>query len=386
MRVLLAHNRYAQRGGEDAVFDQESALLRAHGHEVLEYVRDNRDIPGANGAGLALDSLWSRRTRAEASRLMKHFRPDVMHVHNTMPLISPSIYYAAADCKIPVIQTLHNYRLLCANAMLLRDGRVCEDCVGKRFGLPGVVNRCYRGSRLASLAIVSTVALHGAIGTWRHKVARYIALCEFARGKIVEAGLPPERVVVKSNFTRDRHDGVRLNGPRDGALYLGRLSPEKGVAVLMDAWRGLDVPLTVIGTGPLQAPLREAATERVRLLGFVSDEEVTAALRSAAVVVMPSIVYEGFPMVVAEAFSAGTPIIASRLGAMAELVEDGVTGLHFNAGDAADLAVKVCWARDHPDEMAAMGRCARQRYERLHTPEASHTRLVEIYEDACASA
>lgn len=385
MRVLLAHNRYAQRGGEDAVFDQESALLRSNGHEVVEYLRDNREIGRTNDAHLALNTLWSSGSHAEATKLMQQLRPDVIHVHNTLPQISPAIYYAAANCKVPVVQTLHNYRLLCANGMLMRDGKVCEDCVGKTFGYPAVVHRCYRGSRLATFSVVSTVALHSVMGTWRSKVSRYIALCEFARQKILEAGLPPEHVVVKPNFSRDRHSGIDLDGPRSGALYLGRLSPEKGAAVLIEAWQGLAVPLNVIGTGPLESKLRAAASTQVVMHGFLSDEEVTAAMRRASFLVMPSIVYEGFPMVVAETFSAGTPIIASRIGALAELIEDGVTGLHFNASDPVDLAAKVRWAHEHPEQMAAMGRNARQRYERSYTPEANYSRLIAIYEEARAS-
>lgn len=385
MRVLLAHNRYAQRGGEDAVFDQESALLRSHGHEVEEYLRDNRDIGRTSDARLALNTLWSSAAHDDAVRVMRELKPDVLHVHNTLPQISPAIYYAAATCKVPVVQTLHNYRLLCANGMLLRDGAVCEDCVGRRFGTPAIIHRCYRGSRLASFSVVSTIAFHRAIGTWRHKVSRYIALCEFARNKVLEAGLPPDRVVVKPNFSRDRHVGVDLDGPRAGALYLGRLSPEKGVDVLIDAWAGLAVPINVIGTGGLEARMRSTASSHVTIHGFLSDEEVTAAMRRASFLVMPSIVYEGFPMVVAETFSAGTPIVASRIGALAELIEDGVTGLHFEAGNPVDLAAKVRWAHEHPAEMAAMGRRARETYERKYTPAANYERLIEIYEEARAT-
>lgn len=384
MRVLLAHNRYVHRGGEDAVFDQEGALLRAHGHEVVEYLRDNRDLQQGD-ARMALDTVWSSRSRDEAERVMKQLRPDILHVHNTLPQISPAIYYAAASCNVPVVQTLHNYRLLCANGMLMRDGGVCEDCVGKTFGMPAIVHRCYRGSRLASFSVVSTVAFHHLIGTWRNRVTRYIALCEFAREKVLQAGLRPERVVVKPNFSRDRHAGVDLTGPRSGALYLGRLSVEKGVDVLIDAWNKLEVPISVIGTGTLEDRMRSAAGSKVTMRGFLSDEEVTEAMRQASFLVMPSIVYEGFPMVVAETFSAGTPIIASRLGALAELVEDGVTGLHFTPGDPDDLAEKVRWAHAHPAEMAAMGRNARLRYERSYTPEANYTRLIEIYEEARAT-
>lgn len=385
MRVLLAHNRYAHRGGEDTVFDQERALLRSRGHEVHEYVRENRHIDPSQRATLGLSTVWSSEAHAAIKALIERTRPDVLHVHNTLPLISPAVYYAAADCGVPVVQTLHNYRLLCANGMLLRASQVCEDCVGHAVGWSAVRHGCYRGHRAATAAVVGAMALHRAVGTWRRKVARYIALCEFARNKLLQAGLPPERVVVRPNFARDDFAGRDLlHNERDGALFLGRLSVEKGVNVMAEAWRaGLDVPLTVMGAGDLEPALRQAlGAGPHRMLGFVDDDLRADGLQRAAFVVMPSLVYEGFPMVVAEAYSAGTPIIASRLGALAELVDDGVTGLHVDPGDPVDLAAKVRWAHAHPEAMRAMGRRAREVYLQRYTADVSYRRLIEIYDEA----
>jgi glycosyltransferase involved in cell wall biosynthesis len=387
MRVLLVHNRYVLRGGEDTVFDQERQLLIDHGHDVAVYTLENQSIDGASRLALGAQAIWSSKTTAAVAALVRTHGSQVVHVHNTLPLISPSVFHAASGAGVPVVKTLHNYRMLCANGMLIRDGAICEDCVGQRVAWSAIRHGCYRNDRAATAVVVSTIALHRAIGTYRRKIARYIALCEFSRNKLLQAGLPAERVVIKPNFATDRYEGANLDGPRDGALWLGRLSPEKGVRVLLEAWRRVArIPLAVIGTGPMEDELKGALQGAdVRLLGYVDDHVRTRELSGASFVVMPSLVYEGFPMVVAEAFSAGTPIIASRLGAMAELVEDGVTGLHFEPGNSEDLAAKVLWAREHPDEMRRMGRAARRVYERLYTAAASHRRLVEIYEDAIAS-
>lgn len=382
MRILLVHNRYAYRGGEDAVFEQERDLLQAHGHLVLEYTKDNRDIGTDGKLRLALATVWAQGAFDECSAMMASFRPDIVHVHNTLPLISPAVYYAAALHAAPVVQTLHNYRLICPNAQLLRNGAVCEDCVGKTVAWPAVRYKCYRGNRGASFAVVTALALHRAAGTWRRRVARYIALTQFSRSKLLAAGLPEDRVVVKPNFAKDRHGAGASPAPRRGALYVGRLSEEKGPQVLVEAWHGLDVALDITGDGPLAEALRRDAPTQVRFRGFVTEDELAQAMRQASFLVMPSLVYEGFPMVLAEAYAAGLPIIASRLGALAELVQDGVTGLHFDVGEPSDLAAKVKWAASHPDEMSEMGKRARAAYEQHYTPERNYARLTNIYADA----
>ncbi|MEX1294888.1 MAG: glycosyltransferase family 4 protein [Candidatus Limnocylindrales bacterium] len=386
MRILLAHNRYALRGGEDSVFDHEVEMLRNHDHEVEQYLKLNADLPKpgpVGGIALAAGTVFSRTNYREVLDAIDRFRPDVVHVHNTLPQISPSIYFAAAKRGLPVVQTLHNYRLLCANGLLMRDQRVCEDCVGRRVMVPAVRHKCYRDSVAASAAVATMLGIHRAIGTYRSKVTMYIALTEFSRSKLLEAGLNPEDVVIKPNFAADIHGDAALTSTRTGALFVGRLAEEKGVRVMAQAWRDLEVDLKVLGEGPL-APLlaKGSAPDRIDLRGFVSGDALAESMRTSSFIVMPSLVYEGFPMVVAEAYAAGLPIVASRLGALGEVVEDGVTGLHFEAGDAADLAAKVRWANEHPDEMARMGRNARERYLERYTPESNHKRLIEIYEEA----
>jgi glycosyltransferase involved in cell wall biosynthesis len=380
MKVLIAHNAYQQRGGEDAVVEAEAALLRSRGHEVLEYRRHNDELAAMGRAQAALGTLWSTRTRAELGAQLRAEQPDVLHVHNTFPLISPSLYWAAADCGVPVVQTLHNFRLLCPQAMLLREGRVCESCVG-RLPLAGVVHGCYRGSRAQTGVLAGMLVLHRAMGTWAHKVHRYIALNEFCRAKFIEGGLPAARMAVKANF-------VDLPTPppaaaRAGLLFVGRLAPEKGIAVLVQAAAALPVgSLRVAGSGPDQALL--AGAPAAQALGALAGAQVIGEMQRAQALVMPSLWYENFPRTLVEAFACGLPVIASRLGAMAELVDDGVTGLLVKPGDTADLALKMQWALDHPERMAAMGRAARGVYEARYTADINHGQLLAIYRDAIA--
>ena len=379
MKVLLVHNAYQFRGGEDAVVDAERSLLLRHGHQVIDYLRHNNELVAANRFKAATDTLWSARTWAEIDALLAAERPDVMHAHNTFPQISPSLYWAASERSVPVVQTLHNFRLLCPQAMLLRKGRVCESCVG-RTPLRGVLHGCYRGSRLATGILASSLMLHRAAGTWANKVDRYIALNEFCRAKFVEGGLPAERIKVKPNF-------VELAAPaaaaRRGLLFVGRLSEEKGIGVLADAARSIDADaIRVVGVGPAASQLTGVLA--LVQVGELESEEVAAEMARAVALVMPSICYENFPRTLVEAFACGLPVVASRLGALAELVEDGVTGLHFEAGNAADFASKMQWALANPGYMAEMGRTARRVYERLYTPEINYEQLMAIYREAIA--
>lgn len=378
-RVLVVHNGYQQRGGEDSVVDAELALLRGAGHAVETYRRHNDEIDALSRLQLARDALWSRRTSREIDALVASFAPDVIHVHNTHPLISPSLYWAAARAHVPVVQTLHNFRLLCPQGMLLRERRVCEDCVG-RVPWRGVVHRCYRDSAAQSAVVAATVTLQRAAGTWSRRVRRYIALNDFCRDVFVRGGLPAERIAVKPNFVEVPAPG---EGPRSGGLFVGRLSVEKGVGVLADALaRCPELGVDVIGSGEGEAEL--ARRPNARLQGFLPLPQILARMRAASWLVLPSLWYENFPRTIVEAFACGLPVIASRLGALPELVDDGVTGLLFAPGSAEDLARAMRWADAHPDDMARMGRAARARYDALYTPERNLQMLNRIYADAIA--
>jgi len=391
MKILLVHNAYQQSGGEDAVYRNEISLLRDAGHEVVEYSRHNDELHSVGWLGAVLagvNTVWSSDAHRALEDLLEREEPDLAHFHNTFPLISPSAYYACANAGVPVVQTLHNYRLLCPAATFFRDGRVCESCLGRSVPWPGIVHACYRDSRAATTAVSCMLAVHRAMETWREEVDVYVALTEFARRKFVEGGLPGERIVVKPNFVAP--DPGLKRGPGEYALYVGRLSEEKGPQVLLKAWAQLDghVPLKIIGDGPLKEELRREIGAMgftgAELLGQVCSEEIAGLLRGARFLVLPSVCYENFPLTIAEAFACGVPVIASRLGSMAEIVTDGKTGLHFSAVDDADLAAKVEWSWAHAEEMEEMGRAARREFEEKYTSAANYRRLMEIYEMAMA--
>jgi len=381
----MAHNRYRQRGGEDESTDAEMALLRSHGHEVVELIEDNKELSGSSLPRAALDTVWSRASYEKARRTIRSRRVDVLHVQNSFPRISPSVYYAARSEGVPVVQTLRNYRLLCPNALFFREGRVCEDCLGKTLPWPGLLHACYRDSRAATAPVAAMLTAHRAMGTWRDAVDVYVSLSEFARGKFVEGGLPKDRIVVKPNFVHpDPGPGMGRGG---FALFVGRLSPEKGVDTLLDAWDRLKVrlPLKIVGDGPLADRVEGAAAaspRRIEWLGRRPVGEVYELMGEASVLVFPSEWYETFGRVAAEAFAKGTPVIAAEIGAISELVEHGRTGLRFRPGDAEDLARKVQWAVNHPTELARMRLEARGEYERRYGAEANYHRLMEIYEMA----
>lgn len=382
MKILVVHNRYQQPGGEDQVFVAETALLEARGHRVLRYTTHNDRVAGMNRLALAKDTLWNSSIYRELRALMRRERPNVAHFHNTFPLVSPAGYHAARAEGVPVIQTLHNYRLLCPNAQLFRDGGVCEDCLGKAVPWPGVVHECYRGSRTASGSVAAMLTAHRALRTWTEKVDAYVALTEFARRKFIEGGLPAEKIVVKPNFVRP--DPGSGEGRGGYALFVGRLSPEKGIVTLLAAWKRLGgrVPLKIVGDGPLADKVVKAANGRSRVewLGYRSAAEVHALMKEAAALVFPSEWYETFGRVAAEAFAAGTPVIAANIGAVAEIVEHGRTGLRFSPGDPEDLAAQVGWILTHPAERTRMRRKARAEFEARYTAERNYRMLMEIYE------
>lgn len=377
MKVVVAHNAYQHRGGEDMVAEAEVALLRQHGHAVVEYRRHNNEIAELSRSAVAMQTLWSQCTLREMTALLQDERPDVVHVHNTFPLISPSLYEACARVGVPVVQTLHNFRLLCPQAIFLREGKVCEDCLG---ALPwrGAVRGCYRDSRLQSTVLAGMLTLHRALGTWQRQVTRYIALNNFCRDKFIAGGLPAERIAVKPNFV---DFAAPAPGPRSGFLFVGRLSPEKGVTVLARAMQQFESgALRVAGTGPEATAL--TPLPNVELLGALTLEQVHTEMCRAQALVLSSISYENFPRTLVEAYACALPVIASRFGPLAELVRDGETGLLFTPSDPTSLANCLRWAQAHPAEMAAMGRRARARYEAEFTSARNHAQLLSIYAEA----
>ena len=384
MKILAVHNRYQQPGGEDQAFVDETALLEARNHRVFRYEVHNDQVKQVNRLTLAKDTVWNTSAYRELGALIRRERPHVVHFHNTLPLVSPAGYYAARAEGVPVIQTLHNYRLLCPVALFFRDGRVCEDCMGKAVPWPGVVHRCYRGSRTASGVIATMLTVHRALRTWTEMVDVYVALTEFARNKFIEGGLPAGKIVVKPNFVAP--DPGRGQGGGGYALFVGRLAPEKGTETMLAAWDrlGTRIPLKIVGDGPLRDRVVEAAARQsnVEWLGHRPVEDVHALMGKADMLVFPSQWYETFGRVAAEAFAAGTPVIAANIGAVAELVEHGRTGLKFRPGDPEDLVTQVEWALSHSAELRSMREEVRAEFEAKYTAERNYRTLMEIYEAA----
>jgi len=384
MNILVAHNFYQQPGGEDPCVSAEVAMLRKYGHRVTQYCLSNDSIDAMGRVDLAARTIWSRPAFCELRQLFRTHRPQIAHFHNTFPLISPAAYYAARAEDVRVVQTLHNFRLCCVNALLFREGKVCEACLGKTIPWHGIVHKCYRADRVASTAVATMVAAHRVLGTWRNAVDVYIALTESSRRKFVEGGLPAGKIVVKCNFAHpDPGPGAGGGGY---AIYVGRLSAEKGLQTLLKAWRHLEgtPPLKIVGDGPLAATVQEAASQNagIQWMRGVSHETVYELVGDAAFLVLPSQCYENFPRVVIEAFAKGTPVIVSKLGAMAEIVEDGRTGLHFDPGDPEDLAGKVRSILADPLKLKRMRQAARDTFDEHFTADTNHKILMAIYERA----
>jgi|HubBroStandDraft_6_1064221.scaffolds.fasta_scaffold08452_2 glycosyltransferase involved in cell wall biosynthesis len=388
MNILVIHNLYQQPGGEDVVVEQETRLLERKGHKVSVYKRSNDELSHLSFGqrlGLIKRVVSASDSKLAVRGLIRELKPDLVHVHNTFLVVSPSIYEVCQEEDVPVVQTLHNFRLLCPAATFYREAGPCEDCVTHSL-LRSVQHACYRDSRLMSGAIALMLQTHRLRQTWNRKIDSYVAISGFLREKFVEAGFPANKITVKTNFV-DPDPGERAH-PGDYAIFLGRLTPEKGLLTLLDAWERLPsaVPLVIVGDGPmrhqLEAEVARKGLPRVHFAGRLRREEAYDALKKAAFLVVPSTWYETFGLVVAEAFACGTPVLGSFIGAIQEMVDDRVTGLHFAPGDPDALAKKVAWAWGHAPEMAAMGKAARRAYEDRYTADANYPLLMNIYASA----
>lgn len=393
MKILQLHNRYQIVGGEEGVVQAEKQLLESQGHQVrlLEVTNDN--LVGAKAKlGAAIGAIYSQASKQLVLEELKSFQPDLVHVHNFFPLLSPSIYDACQDAGIPVAQTLHNYRLICPKAMLFRDGQICEVCVGKSVAIAGIQSGCYRASKAQTAVVAAMLSYHQWRGTWAQRVTTYIALTEFQKQKLIEGGLPADKIQVKCNFVEmpdlepvDRQDFV---------LFVGRLAEEKGVADLIAAYRHSQSlgtsnhrlpPLKIVGDGPLKEELiaevqQAGLADRITFLGRQDKTQVLNLMQMAQVLVFPSIWYEGFPLTLAEAFACGLPAIVPNLGSMAEIVQPNVTGFHFRSRDVEDLAGVILAAVSDNDRLQRLSRQARTTYEQNYTAKINYDRLLEIYQ------
>lgn len=379
MRVLLIHNSYRQRGGEDAVFEAERDLLIHNGCDVYVHHVSNDDILDINRMSLALKTLWNRDQYKVIQKELREIGPDVAHFHNTMPLVSPAGYYAAHRAHVPVVQTLHNYRLICPSALLFRDGAVCEECVGRSITTPAIRHRCYRDSRSATAAITAMLALHRARGTYQKRIDQYIALTDFAREKYIKGGLPADRITVKPNFLADDPGAGR--GARNGALFVGRLTPEKGIEILLEAMRRRadDLQLTIIGDGPLKRDVMNAAAAdaRITYAGALDRDTVLKHMRKAEVLAFPSLWYEGMPMTIVEAYACGTPVLANDIGSMQSIVASQRTGRLLPPGDI-DAWSKALFEPDL--NLPTYGKAARAVFETQYSAQQNYAQLMTIYE------
>jgi glycosyltransferase involved in cell wall biosynthesis len=384
VKILIVHNHYQQRGGEDTTVAQETALLRANGHVVIEYQRSNQEASEFTlwqKAMLPFRFIWANDTYQELKRLIQNERPNVAHFHNTHFMISPAAYYACQESGIPVAQTIQNYRLFCPSATFYRDGHICEDCLGKFVPFPGVVHACYRDSRIQTGMLAATLVSHRLLKTWQMKIDKYIVPTQFVRHKLVEGGLPAEEIIVKPNFV---YPDPGIGGGKGGyALFAGRLAVEKGIESLLEAWRSLEgvISLKIVGDGPLRERVVQAAqgSRNIQWLGQLPKEEVMVLMREAYCLIFPSSWYEAFPLVIVEAYAAGLPVIAANVGSMAELIWPGRTGLHFEPGNATDLTAQMLWLLSHPQEYREIRQQVRLEFERKYSAQRNYELLMDIY-------
>jgi glycosyltransferase involved in cell wall biosynthesis len=384
MRILMAHNHYRQRAGEDRVFATELNLLHDHGHEVITYTVSNDDIPDRPGLREALQTVWNHHRYRDFRRVIRETAPDVVHFHNTFPILSLAPLYAARAERRAVVMTLHNYRFFCANGVLFRAGKVCEACVGRRVAWPAIVHRCYRDSLGGTTVVAGMQAFHRLVPTLHRKVDAFIALSDSQKARLSRYGIAASSIFVKPHTI---HPDPQPGSGRGGyAMYVGRLSMEKGITTLLEGLRraARPLPTLVVGEGPLAPIVQEAAqsNHRLRWLGTQSPGDVAALLGDAEFTIVPSEAHETFGLVVAESLAKGTPVLVSRAGALPELVESSGAGRIFATGDPTSLAGEIDWFAEHPVERAAMRQRARQRYETAYSGAANHDRLVDIYQTA----
>jgi glycosyltransferase involved in cell wall biosynthesis len=388
MKILMLHNRYLIPGGEDQSTAADVALLADTGHQVELVEQDNRDIERLGRTRTALRTVWSSDSFRRIREKLLTGGFDILHVQNFFPLWSPSVYYAAARCGIPVVQTLHNYRLLCVNSIFFRDNHVCEDCLGKTMPWPGIVHGCYRGSRAGSAVVAGMAGFHRMMGTWESKVQAYIAVSEFAREKYVAGGLPAEKISVRPNFLHPSPAPGRGGGGY--ALYAGRLSQEKGIATMLQAWKKAEsaIPLKIIGEGPLRAMVaaESTASPSIEYMGPMPLEDVIRWMGGAEFLVFPSEWHETMGRTIMESFAVGTPVVAARLGAPASMVSPGRTGFHFKASDVDSLREQVEWCSRNPEEVRAMRNNCRTAFELTYTGAAAAASLLAIYRAAQGKA
>jgi glycosyltransferase involved in cell wall biosynthesis len=389
VKILFIHNQYKQYGGEDVAVESETSVLAEKGHEVKTIFFDNSAIGGfGSKIKTAFSSIYNFSAGRKVTGIIKEFDPDIIHVHNIFFMASPSVLYIARRYKVPVVMTLHNYRLICANALLFRNGKPCELCINKKFPTSGIRYKCYRNSASESALVTILTGLHKLIGTWKNKVKAYITLNEFSRSKFLLSSLrvSPEKIITKPNFVAD--PGVGNEQREDFFLFAGRITREKGVHILARAFAKLPhQKIMIVGDGPEKRLLEQEFKlyPNISFMGELDTWQVREYMKRCRALICPSIWYEGTPLTVIEAFATGTPVIASRLGVLCESITDGHNGFHFTAGDATDLEKKIEIFLLETRNGKSLYKNARQTYLEKYHPEIHYSAILKIYENAIAN-
>ena len=389
LRVLNIHNshRSGSPSGDDIVFKKESKLLEQYGNKVFKINPSNDEFDKAS----ALKKLftifqipWSFNYYKKIKQVLLKEKPDIIHLHNFFPFISPSVFYAADSAGIPIVQTLHDFRYLCPMAFLMRSGKICDECKEGAF-LKSVEYGCFKGSKLQSIPIAFMLKLHWYLKTFKKKIDGYICLTESQKKIYLDAAFDGKKLFIKPNFVDDTFEQDKYKCG-DYTVFIGRLGEEKGVRTLIGAWKDLpDIPLKIVGDGPeakdCKSLVADMNIKNIDFLGYKPYLECRKILNNARFLIMPSIWYETFGLTIIEAFSHCKPVIASNLGAMADLVENGETGILFTPMNTQELAEKVRWLWNNPEECQRMGRNARREYEEKYTPEKNYEMLINIYQE-----
>ena len=383
MKVLVYHNYYQQRGGEDQFFEDEAKLLESRGHEVIRHTIHNDEINDRRLLSVATRTLWNSDACARLTQLANEHRPDVLHVVNTFPLFSPAIFHAAKKLNLPTVASIQNYRMFCAQAMCFRDGKACEDCLGK-IPWRAVKHKCYRGSRAGSAVVAAMQMLHRQLRTWQSCVDVICVASDFSKSKLVAAGCDPNQLMKKPNFVSV--DPGPQNGEGKFALYVGRLAGEKGIATLLEAWEKyqLPYPLKIVGDGPDADSVKNAAQKQsnIEWVGRVPNEEVYDWMGQAACLVFPSVGYESMPKTLIESMAVGTPVIGADTASVPEVVHDGQTGHIFKGGDAGSLAEKVRQFFDNSGAWEQLRSNCRHQFESRFNADINYRQLLNIYHEA----
>ena len=381
--VLIVHNYYQIPGGEDTVVANEKKMLEKYGHKVILYSRNNTELKQMSKLQkifLPITTVFNPRTYKDIKKLIREENIEIVHVHNTLNLVSPAVYYAARRMKVPVVQTIHNFRLLCPGATFYRDGHICEDCVEKGL-ICAVKHGCYRESKIQTLACVLSTMFHRLTGIYGK--INYICLTDFNKKKLLELKqIKPERVFVKPNFVEKGSDFIPREKRKDQFVFAGRLDELKGIDVLFEAWKkmGASAPkLIVCGTGPMEDWCKDFVLKsdvNIEMRGFISNEKVKELVSESSALVLPTQWYEGFPMSIVEAFSVGTPVVCSDLGNAGSVVENGITGIKFSASSSKSLSRAINGLKDYKNIYCD----TYEAYSRLYSEEQNYKELVEIYQ------